>query len=239
MLAASGFLLAAACAGGEEDVFPGGQPQATSIAPATIGASRAATSLPPVPSGTPVPHPGWKTVRWLNVTATFPEANDIVVSQEFWGPDGIPAPYVELKERIGESTFVIDAETGQLLRAPEKSEDRASLQTVLDTIRVSPLDSSAAPWPYNAAAPPPAERGGWGDITFALPGPASGLAIGVSLGDGGPPGGCSSAISVGNGRSNMGINACNGTVYGETARILPEDKQALDRFLASVTVAGD
>lgn len=167
-------------------------------------------------------------IRWVNVTVELPEDSDLFVTRDFSGIESRPAILIIPLDRA-DTAVVIDAETGAILHDSVRREDRAALDRVLQTIRVSPLDRSTAPWPYSGE-PPNVAREEFGNISYIPPDPATGIRIIVGTGD---PGGVE-FIEVNNGRSAFGINAGTGKVYEETARILPEDRDAFERFLSAV-----
>ena len=182
-----------------------------------------------------------QVIRWVNVTVEVPEDSGLVVTRDFWGEKPrTPAIIISPLEKV-ETGVVIDAETGAVLFDKVRPQDRAVIDAVLKTVRVSPLDRSTAPWPYSGE-PPNVPREEVGSITYTPPDPAAGISVTVQIGDGiadgrdARPG--SGTIAVTNGRSAFGIDAATGEVYEETARILPEDKEAFDRFLSSLQRAG-
>lgn len=173
-----------------------------------------------------------QVIRWVNVTVEVPEDSGLVVTQGFWGPEGAPpAMFIRSKER-GDSVLVIDAETGAVIEDRVEQADRAAVDGVFQTLAVSPLDRSTAPWPYNGE-PPSGKPERLGNITYIRPDPAAGISISLQFNQV-PAGSASSSLHVSNGRSALGINVATGQVYWDTAFVAPKDKEAVDRFLASV-----
>jgi hypothetical protein len=179
-------------------------------------------------------------IRWVNVTVEVPENSGVWVTRDFWGiesttPAMIISPFVRGEIEPG---AVVSAETGAVLEDRVQPKHRAAIDEVLKTIKVSPLDRSAAPWPYSGQQPNvPREEAG--KISYITPDPAAGITVTFQIGDGVADGedtrpGSNVSIHVTNGRSWFGINAATGEVYQETAHILPEDKEAFDRFLSAV-----
>ena len=172
-------------------------------------------------------------VRWGNVTVSVNEESGVVADRTFVAaqikpPNGGPA----LILRRGDSALAIDVDTGKVLEDFVKDEDRAAIQSVFSTLAVGEQDKQTAPWPY-AGAPPSVSRERFGGITLIPPDPASGVIIRQMLND---PGGLS--LRVTNGRSTLSIDAETGNVIKEITLILPEDKEAFDRFLSTVEYLG-
>jgi hypothetical protein len=187
-----------------------------------------------------VPKAGWTTVRLLNVTASAPEG--ILVSPlaeyTFTPTDYYSGPVIEIAPK-GESDtrIVIDAETGEIVGQVGGEQKLAALHSVLDTVRVSPLDPTTAPWPYADAAPP-SERESWGSILYPSVDPLSGIvmAVGIASGDPAASGQCGYKVRVWNGRSSIFVNACTGEPYREGSYVDPEDEAAFNRLLKSIAV---
>jgi hypothetical protein len=173
-------------------------------------------------------------VRWFNVTVAIPEGSPVYASPGFWEPEGTP-PAMFIRSRDGDSVIVIDAETGKVIEDLVQPKDRAAVDEVLKTVAVSPLDRSAAPWPYNGE-PRNVKREGWGKITFIPPDRASGITIEFSWED--DVGWSGTSMRLTNGRSSLSVDADTGTVIAGTTRILPEDKEAFGRLLSTVEYVG-
>jgi hypothetical protein len=173
-----------------------------------------------------------QVVRWVNVTVAVPEGSGLWVTQGFWGPESMPPAIFIRSLDNGDSVIVIDAETGKVIADHIEPEDRATVDGVLGTLTVSPLDRSTAPWPYSGELPSlPRERKG--NITFIPPDPASGISISIQTGDG--TGSPSTFLHVTNGRSVFWINTATGDAsYDEAVVMAPEDKDAFDRFLSAI-----
>ncbi len=172
-----------------------------------------------------------QVVRWVNVTIAVPERSGFAAVQGFWGPESDPPAIFIRSLENGSSVIVIDAETGKVIVDHIEPEDRTAVDEVLQTVSVSPLDRSTAPWPYGSQSPSvPREK--WGNITFIQPDPASGIGVTLAVGDG--PEGSGHAIQVSNGRSTLSIDADSGLAIDATSSVLPEDKEAFDRFLSTI-----
>jgi hypothetical protein len=167
-------------------------------------------------------------IRWVDITVELPEDSGLIVTRDFWGErPRTPAIIIRPLDRV-ENGVVVGAETGAILHDRVQPEDRAAIDAVLKTVKVSPLDHSTAPWPYSGG-PPNVAREEIGNISYIPPDLAAGIRITSGWGD---PGG--QFIEINNGRSVFGINPVTGEVYEEPGRILPEDREALDRFLSAV-----
>lgn len=167
-------------------------------------------------------------VRWGNVTISVPEGSDVIVAREFEGPelnppDGGPVLVLFKRESFPESLLLIDAETGEVLQDIIQAADRAAIDEVLATLKVSEQDIVRAPWPYGET-PPDVPRETWGRITFIPPDPASGITVRLLVNDPGPL-----SLNITNGRSTLSIDAETGTVIDETTLIVSNDKDAFDR----------
>lgn len=195
-----------------------------------------------------------QVVRWVNVTLTVPEGSGFTPWCDSWssprewgglgawrdlwafGPESsTPAIFIESLER-DESRLVIDAVTGKVIEDSIGPQDRAAVDQVLQTVTVSPLDRSTAPWPYSGQ-PPSVPREKFGNITFIPPDPAAGICFRVQLGIG-PAGTSGASIEVNNGRSVVFIRPDTGAVGWEPDFLVAEDKAAFDRFLSTVEYVG-
>ena len=179
---------------------------------------------------------GVEVVRWGNITVQVTEGSGVNAVQGFAPAEIKPPDGGQVLILVkGESRLAIDADTGQVIQDTTEDADRAVIDAVLATLAVKEIDEKTAPWPYGSTLPStPRER--WGNITFIPPAPGSGLTVYFEIGDSADGGG--SAIQVTNGRSSVGIDADTGDVFPETPSILPEDKEAIDRFLSTSQYAG-
>jgi len=181
-----------------------------------------------------------QVVRWVNVTLAVPEDSGLTAVQDFWGPDSTPPAIFIRSLENGDSVIVIDAETGKVIEDLVQPKDRAAVDQLLQSLTVSPLDRSTAAWPYSGE-PPKVPRERFVNITYIAPDPASGLQVSLQVGDrvadGSPPE-PSYGLGLQNGRSILSINAYTGETFPETTSILPEDKEAFDRFLSTVQPIG-
>jgi len=241
---AGGIGLLVAAAGGEE----GGAVQLESTLtymfgpspvpdPPSPGPDEAAEYQLPVPSFTPVATclpfssaPGTKTWRWGDVTIVTPEGNEVHAGGHL-GPEAQPVMAVFSEEDTSEQ-ILIDAFTGQLVSAgPDDDpifEKQAEIADALATLSVCPFDTRTALWPYTGTAPE-APRLSWGKLSFLQPDPASGLQWGFEVDD---PGG--KFLLLETARSEVAIDAETGALAEETARIHPDDKEALERYIATI-----
>lgn len=238
LIALAAVALLASCSDSEEEL-PGDAAQA--IPSATVAASLepAPAVAWTAPSGTPVPKPGWKTVRFLNLTVSVPAGimASPLAGYTFSPTDYYNRPVIEIAPVGGSDSVrvVLDAETGALVAEAGSEGERAALQPALDTVRVSPFDPKTAPWPYADTAPPD-DRGVWWKITYPIPDVSTGIDIDTASGIGAPDGVCQHTIVVSNGRSRMVLDACTGEPISYATSIDPADAEALERFRAAVVV---
>ena len=174
-----------------------------------------------------------QVVRWGNVTIQVSEESGVLADRTFVPaqikpPDGGPA----LILRKGDSLLVIDADTGKVLEDFVGDGDKAAIQEAADSLKVSELDKENATWPYSDPAPD-APREQTANVTFVPPDPASGIIVRKMVND---PGGW--GLIVTNGRSTLTIDAETGDIIEENTLILPEDKEAFDRFLSAAEYIG-
>lgn len=192
---------------------------------------------PPPPSPTfgipPAPVAGnagtAEIVRWGNVTVRVPENSAVSVSRQFLPaeenpPDGGPVLYLERPP----SRLIISAETGAVLYDSVRQEDKLAFDQIATTKVIGAADEMPSAWPYAEGAPP-GSREVWGNLALNMPGPSSGIELYATQPYGGPP-----FIRVSNGRSRLFIDAQTGAVLEDSTVILPEDKEAFGRFLATV-----
>ena len=174
-----------------------------------------------------------QVVRWGIVSIQVSEESGVLADRTFVPaqikpPDGGPA----LILRKGDSLLVIDADTGKVLEDFVGDGDKAAIQEAADSLKVSELDKENATWPYSDPAPD-APREQTANVTFVPPDPASGIIVRKMVND---PGGW--GLIVTNGRSTLTIDAETGDIIEENTLILPEDKEAFDRFLSTVEYLG-
>ncbi len=178
---------------------------------------------------------GVEVVRWVNVTVAVPEGSGVAavpgsVDPGVNPPDGGPV----LLLVKGESRLAIDADTGKVIHDSVEASDRPAIDEVLATLEIREFDPDTAPWPYGTV-PPATPRERFGNISFIRPGPESGLAVYLQVGDL-PPGSEGSGLALGltNGRSTLAIDAGTGAVFEETTKVAAEDQEAFDRFLSAI-----
>ena len=166
--------------------------------------------------------------RWVNVTVEVPEDSGLVVSREHAGMTA-PHPFLVIHPvDKRESLVAIDAETGEIAKDVVEIEDRAAIDAVLQTVKVSPFDPKTLPWPYNGE-PPDTQRLATRDVTYIEPDPAAGIQIDFGMAD---PGG--DFLEVNNGRSLVFISIDTGTYQWEPDFLVTEDKEVLERFVLAV-----
>ncbi len=192
------------------------------------------TAAPARDTPTPI-REGLQVYRWVNVTVVMPDVPGLTVIRNFGGPRGdTPVLLVWSMDR-SEALLIIDAEKGWILEDRAEAEERAVIDSVLETLTFSLPDRRSLPWPYSGG-PPNVPREKWGRIMYIPPDPATGLEVVTSIGDG--EGGGGSAIQLTNTLSFLSIDADTGEVFAETTSILPEDKESFDRFLSTVQYVG-
>lgn len=188
-------------------------------------------------------------LRWLDVTLQLPpEDSPLHVTRlppfSPERPRFIVQIYVERELTPGvepaPQMVEIDAETGEVVSdtlSPALSDQAVSsqLQAVLDSVGID----SGPPeiWPY-ADVPSPAlaaDPPRWGNVTFILPDPASGIIVSPTIQDCFAPDCTSKTLTVYNGHSQMGIDAETGEIMG-LDRVTEEDRAAFQRYAASVQV---
>jgi len=74
------------------------------------------------------------------------------------------------------SRLIISAETGSVLYDSVREEDKPAFDEITATIVVGAADLAPSGWPYAADAPP-GPRETWGNVTYYLPDPASGVEV--------------------------------------------------------------
>lgn len=242
LAAITGIAVAGGTIGAYVVASPGGGEEEIAQQEVTVTPDASATPLVEVPAASPeapttCPQPsppaGGELWRWGDVTVATVETTEIQIIRDRWsdGQTGYPAISV-FTSREFESGVHLHAFTGLLLSDDSRVEDRALLQPVLATISVCPFEPTSAPWPYTGE-PPSSPRSTWGKISFLQPDPAAGVKAGRAHGD---PGG--DFVTVQSARSTMGINADTGEALWELATIDPIDKEAFERYVASVELVG-
>lgn len=189
-------------------------------------------------------------LRWLDVTLQLPpEDSPLYVTRLLpFGPDKprfIIQIYVDREVTPGvepsPQSLEIDAETGEVVSDTLSAtlSDQAissQLQAILDSVGIA----SGPPevWPYVDISAPSPSPGKWGNLTFAVPEPASGITVSPTSGlcSAAPPDCVPKWLTVRNGRSHMGINADTGELMGLDG-VLLEDREAFERYAASVQLA--
>lgn len=86
-------------------------------------------------------------------------------------------PELELQIRGAiRSTVLVDATTGTVsLEDYGTPSHEATLQGILDTLRLEPFNPATAPWPYTDTSQEPPKRAKHGIFEYRLPDPASGI----------------------------------------------------------------
>jgi hypothetical protein len=234
--------------GGEEEVVS----QVDTATPA-VSASAAPSTTPeaalgtPSPAGIPVrtPAAGETLWRWVDVTILVPDDGRFNVGQdshpaEAGAPKSGPYLFLARVNRDGpgyepSSWVMIDAETGAILDQKVSEQDRDEVQSVLDTLVVSPLNVSTAPWPYNGQPPESLPRHTFGGLSFIAPGPETGLSVHTQINDPGGP-----AVGVFNGRTGVGVyvDAASGKLLVNTEYLPPEYEAVLMRWVEFVKICG-
>lgn len=134
-----------------------------------------------------------------------------------------------------DGSFVeLDAATGVVVQESISSADRAVIETVLATLKVSEQDVATAPWPYSDK-PPVVPRERIGNITYVPPDPASGFKVRQGIGDTFTSRGSIQFIRIANAQSSMIIDAGTGLVDASGLdHVAAEDKEAFQRFLSEI-----
>lgn len=235
----AGGALLIASPGGEEEVV-----QQVETARPTPGKAQATAEPNPVielptPSVQPgclasPPPPGVKLWRWGDVIVLIPGDGEIRVVGTFDGYDEHPA--LEVSAGGGWGRTVIDATTGAMITQDPKGDKAAEIDSVLATASVCPFDGRTAPWPYTGD-PPDGPRLTLGKLSYLEPDPATGIQVlgGSECSASTQGGGCHDFLDVRSARSSMYVDAEDGRVI-EPAKIVTEEQEAFDRYLATVQV---
>lgn len=179
--------------------------------PPTFRFANVSIALPPEPSG----HSG------LTAFADYlpPENPD--------KPAGDPEPIIVLQDVAAGVSLVIDATTGEVRSDDIGPEHRDAADAVIASVRLE--SAPAGVWPLADVAPAGA-RTTFSDMSYIEPDAASGIVVvpGEEVG----PEGSSTILFVHNGRSRMIVDLSTGEITED--RILGEDREAFERFAASV-----
>ncbi len=201
-------------------------------------AAPAATTSPAPIATTPTPAVKGQLWRWVNVTVVVPEGSPVTIGRgtipeglKGEGGPGIGPTIDHGGVAEAASYVVIDAVTGEILQDRVSAEDRAAIDEVLKTLAVSPFDEADKGWPYQEQLTDNVERSGWGNVSYVIPGTASGVQVGSWLGD---PNGA--FLNVSNGRSTILImqDAETGALSQQAIELSPLDKVAFDRYFSSI-----
>lgn len=180
----------------------------------------------------PIPAPGTTLSRWGDLTIMIPEG---VLAYGDLDETGVPVLVIFPQEINQSYRTVIDATTGTVVAVVNDAgglrPKEAEIQAALESVSICPLDAAAAPWPY-AGEPPDGPRQTVGKLSYLEPDPATGIQV---FGGGQCNGECRTFIRVSSVRSSVYVDAGNGQVIGP-AKIAPEEKEAFERYLASVQV---
>lgn len=179
--------------------------------PPTFRFANVSIALPPEPSG----HSG------LTAFADYlpPENPD--------KPAGDPEPIIVLLDVAAGVSLVIDATTGEVRSDDIGPEHRDAVDAVIASVRLE--SAPAGVWPLADVAPAGA-RITFSDMSYIEPDAASGIV--VVPGEASWPEGSSTYLFVHNGRSRMIVDLGTGEITED--RILREDREAFERFAASV-----
>ncbi len=231
--------------GGEEEVVQQVEtatPSPDASETATPAASPAPGPLIELPSPSPSlaacdPNPpaplGTKLWRWGDLTIIVPD--EIQVQGDLFALDVQPNLILFPREVSGAQTH-IDARTGAVVRHDPQGDYEPAITAALATISKCPFNAAAAPWPYNGD-PPVGPLLTLGHLSYLQPDPSSGMQAqtGGTCGTSTGASGCRDFLAIGSEHSRLYLDAETGQVI-EGAKIAPEDKQAFDRYLASVEV---
>ncbi len=173
---------------------------------------------------------GVEVVRWGNLTVHVSEDTGVIAAPDY-ALTGDQQPVLVLWK---DGSFVeLDAATGAVVQESVSSADRAGIETVLATLKVSEQDVATAPWPYSDK-PPVVPRERLGNITYIPPDPASGIVVRSGIADSFTQGSIL-FIHISNGRSSMNVSAKTGLVGASGLdHVAVEDKEAFGRFLAEI-----
>lgn len=125
----------------------------------------------------------------------------------------------------------IDADTGEVLSDTLSAKYPAEARDILATVRVD--TSQPDLWPV-ADVPSPAATEKFENISYARTDPASGFSF-AWVSSGCVRKNCARWLLVSNSRSYVYVNGGDGSLGG-WEHVLPEDRQAFERFVAAVVV---
>ena len=184
---------------------------ATEGTPPRLRFANVSIALPPEPSG----HSG--------LTAFA----DYLPPEDLDNPAGEPVPIIVLLDVAAGGSLVLDATTGAVRSDDIGPEHRDAADAVVASVRLESGDVGV--WPLADVAPA-GSRITFSDMSYIEPDAASGIVV-VPGEDAGPEG-SSITLFVRNGRSRMIVDASTGEITED--RILREDREAFERFAASV-----
>jgi hypothetical protein len=189
--------------------------------------------------------------RWGNVSIEVPTGGGVEVVRYWDAPGmysspgqglGIYIPVIKLVIRAGDevSGLMVDANTGEVAHEDVRPEHRAAFDAILKTVRLEGPQLPEAAWPYGETAPQ-GPRVPWGNITFLMPDPASGIVVYFETGDGVGEGG--QLIVIRSVRSRRAIDAATGQIFvdseGQAHDFVDDrDREAFDRFTSEISVVG-
>ena len=175
--------------------------------------------------------------RFANVSIALPPEpsghSGLIASADYLPPEnlakpaGDPVPIIVLLDVAAGASLVIDATTGEVRGDDIGAEYRAAADAVVASVRLE--SPPAEVWPLADVAPA-GSRITFSDMSYIQPDAASGIF--VVPGEGIGPEGSTTNLFVHNGRSRMIVDASTGEITED--RILPEDREAFERFAASV-----
>lgn len=155
--------------------------------------------------------------------------------------DEKPTINLKLYSPSGRSEVPIDANTGAMLwQQYADPSHQATLQGLLQTVRVEPLDPATAPWPYTDKIQVSLERQGSGGFEYRPVDPGSGILVSVTrgLGDGFHV----HVLKAENCRSTIEISTVFRTAEPEevtvTKDVHPDDEAAFQTFYDEVVIKG-
>jgi hypothetical protein len=218
----------AGCSGGDnEDVG-----QAGSASPASRTEQTAPPASPSQDCGaSPSVAPGSKLWRWGDLVVEVPPKGVLVIGSSQQEEIDPPALRVS-PEQDPDHGLSIDAVTGRVTTLPDDDQleqSETSLESVIPTVRICPLDAASAPWPHTGE-PTGLTRETYRKISYAEPSASAGVQAWAGAGGNGHE---TYFIVVRTARSLMYVDADTG-LRMEPPLIVPEEQGAFDRFLASV-----
>src|SRR5574341_1526421 len=178
--------------------------------------------------------PNAHLVRWGSVAVEVNDSSGVSAYGKFFPPEMKPPDGGQvLILAKDESKIAIDADTGDVLLDETLAPDKSAIEAVLATLQIGPFGQHSRAWPVGDVAPvTPRER--YGNLSFAVPDPASGFSVYTEIADCSCMEGASYAIVLENGRSHLSIDASTGEIIEATTKIDPKDNAAIDNFLAEI-----